>query len=75
MSRGGVWKGEGGRALDSWGTGSGRGTRERGRRACGERAIWAGTGVGLVKEVQSAGEIVRKARQEARDILARVAKL
>ncbi|RYO37534.1 hypothetical protein AA0111_g2383 [Alternaria arborescens] len=41
----------------------------------GRAAIWAGTGVGLVKEVQSAGEIVRKVRQDARDILARVAKL
>ncbi|KAL1794183.1 hypothetical protein ACET3X_007604 [Alternaria dauci] len=41
----------------------------------GRAAMWAGTGVGLVKEVQSAGEIVQKVRQEARDVLARVAKL
>ncbi|KAG9190414.1 nitronate monooxygenase [Alternaria panax] len=40
----------------------------------GRAAIWAGTGVGLVKEVNSAEDIVQKVRQEAKDILLRVAK-
>lgn len=41
----------------------------------GRAAIWAGTSVGLVKEVQSAEEIVQTVRQEARDILVRMAML
>jgi nitronate monooxygenase len=41
----------------------------------GRAAMWAGTGVGLVKEVQSAGEIVQKVREEARDVLVRAARL
>ncbi|EOA84582.1 uncharacterized protein SETTUDRAFT_163488 [Exserohilum turcica Et28A] len=41
----------------------------------GRAAIWAGTGVGLVKEVESAKDIVEKIRAEARDILLRVSKL
>jgi nitronate monooxygenase len=41
----------------------------------GRAAIWAGTSVGLVKEVQSAEEIVQTVRQEAKDILVRMAKL
>ena len=39
----------------------------------GRAAIWAGTGVGLVKEVQSAGEIVQKVRGDARDVMVRAA--
>ena len=39
----------------------------------GRAAIWAGTGVGLVKEVQSAGEIVQKVQEDARDVLVRAA--
>jgi nitronate monooxygenase len=41
----------------------------------GRAAIWAGTGVGLVKEVKSAKDIVETVRQEAKDILSRVVKL
>jgi nitronate monooxygenase len=41
----------------------------------GRAAIWAGTGVGLVKEVQSASEIVQKVREEAKDVLIRTARL
>ncbi|KAI4915104.1 hypothetical protein J4E90_005142 [Alternaria incomplexa] len=37
----------------------------------GRAAIWAGTGVGLVKEVQSAGEIVQKVREGAKDFMVR----
>ncbi|KAF1829338.1 inosine monophosphate dehydrogenase [Decorospora gaudefroyi] len=41
----------------------------------GRAAIWAGTGVGLVKEVKGAREIVETVRQEAKDILSKVTKL
>lgn len=41
----------------------------------GRAAIWAGTGVGLVNEVQSAGEIARSARDEAKGILERIMRL
>jgi nitronate monooxygenase len=41
----------------------------------GRAAIWAGTGVGLVTNVQSAAEIVRSIRDEAKEVLSRVAKL
>ncbi|EUC40948.1 hypothetical protein COCMIDRAFT_107492 [Bipolaris oryzae ATCC 44560] len=39
----------------------------------GRAAIWAGTGVGLVNEVQSAKDIVDKIRKETKDVLLRVA--
>jgi len=35
----------------------------------GRAAIWAGTGVGLVNDVQKAGDIVESVRQEAREAL------
>jgi nitronate monooxygenase len=38
----------------------------------GRAAIWAGTGVGLVKEVQSAKDIVEGVRRQARDIRSRL---
>jgi len=38
----------------------------------GRAAIWAGTGVGMVKEVQPAGEIVEEMRSEAAKVLASV---
>jgi nitronate monooxygenase len=41
----------------------------------GRAAIWAGTGVGLVTEVEGAAKIVESVRTEARNILAKVAKL
>jgi nitronate monooxygenase len=41
----------------------------------GRAAIWAGTGVGLVTEVNGAAEIVINVRSEAKNILAKVAKL
>ncbi|KAF2134980.1 inosine monophosphate dehydrogenase [Dothidotthia symphoricarpi CBS 119687] len=41
----------------------------------GRAAIWAGTGVGLVREVLGAGEIVERVRGEARDTLGRLARL
>jgi nitronate monooxygenase len=41
----------------------------------GSAAIWVGTGVGLVQTVESARDIVEKARTETREILSRVAKL
>ncbi|USP74956.1 inosine monophosphate dehydrogenase [Curvularia clavata] len=41
----------------------------------GRAAIWAGAGVGLVKEVQSARNIVEKVRGHACDILLRVANM
>ncbi|KAF1848800.1 inosine monophosphate dehydrogenase [Cucurbitaria berberidis CBS 394.84] len=40
----------------------------------GRAAIWAGTGVGLVKEVESAKVIVEGVRTEAKGILAKVAR-
>lgn len=39
----------------------------------GRAAIWAGAGVGLVNEVQSARDIVEKIRKETKDVLLRVA--
>ncbi|KAF2703769.1 inosine monophosphate dehydrogenase [Pleomassaria siparia CBS 279.74] len=41
----------------------------------GRAAIWAGTGVGMVKKVESAKDIVEQTRKEAREILGRVAKM
>jgi nitronate monooxygenase len=41
----------------------------------GRAAIWAGTGVGMVKEVESAKDIVEGVRREVKEILSRVAKL
>ena len=41
----------------------------------GRAAIWAGTGVGLVKEVSCAKDIVEQARQQAKVILGKMAKL
>jgi nitronate monooxygenase len=41
----------------------------------GRAAIWAGTGVGLVKEVSNASEIVQRVREEARDVLLKAARL
>jgi nitronate monooxygenase len=41
----------------------------------GRAAIWAGTGVGLVKQVQSARDIVEEVRRETRDVLLRVANM
>lgn len=41
----------------------------------GRAAIWAGTGVGLVKEVKNASDIVEKVRKEARGVLLRVSKI
>ena len=35
-------------------------------------ALWAGQGVGLVRKIQPAGEIVREIAQEARAILKRL---
>lgn len=39
----------------------------------GRAAIWAGTGVGLVREVRGAGEIVESIRGEVKEVLERVA--
>lgn len=47
-----------------------RGFAEGGK---GRAAIWAGTGVGMVREVQSAGEIVEHIRNEASKLLANAA--
>ena len=41
----------------------------------GRAAIWAGTGVGMVKEVESAKDIVEGVRRQANEILSRFAKL
>jgi nitronate monooxygenase len=41
----------------------------------GRAAIWAGTGVGLVTELQGAGEIIKSVREEAMSILVKFAKL
>ncbi|KAH7366668.1 hypothetical protein BKA66DRAFT_470721 [Pyrenochaeta sp. MPI-SDFR-AT-0127] len=41
----------------------------------GRAAIWAGTGVGMVKDVQSAKVIVESVRNEAKQTLERLAKL
>jgi nitronate monooxygenase len=41
----------------------------------GRAAIWTGTGVGLVKEVESAKTIVNDVRREARDVIGSLAKL
>jgi nitronate monooxygenase len=41
----------------------------------GRAAIWAGTGVGLVNTVESAETIVRRAREEATELLSKAAKL
>lgn len=41
----------------------------------GRAAIWAGTGLGLVNEVEGAREIVEGVRKEAREVLMRVSKL
>jgi nitronate monooxygenase len=41
----------------------------------GRAAIWAGTGVGLVKEVKDAAEIVKAVQAEAKEILSLAAKL
>jgi nitronate monooxygenase len=41
----------------------------------GRAAIWAGTGVGLVNTVESAENIVRRAREEATELLSKAAKL
>jgi nitronate monooxygenase len=41
----------------------------------GRAAIWAGTGVGMVKEVKGAAEIVEAVRAEAKEILSLAAKL
>ncbi|CAI6300369.1 unnamed protein product [Periconia digitata] len=41
----------------------------------GRAAIWAGTGVGLVNEVEGAGEILERIREEARGILGRLSAL
>ncbi|KAF2797495.1 inosine monophosphate dehydrogenase [Melanomma pulvis-pyrius CBS 109.77] len=41
----------------------------------GRAAIWAGTGVGLVRKVESARAIVEGVRSEAKEILSRVAKV
>ena len=47
--------------------GEGKGFAEGNKRA----TIWAGTGVGLVKKIQSAGEIVEEVRESARAALQR----
>jgi nitronate monooxygenase len=41
----------------------------------GRAAIWAGTGVGMVKEVKDAAEIVQAVRAEAKEVLSLAAKL
>ncbi|KAF2251402.1 inosine monophosphate dehydrogenase [Trematosphaeria pertusa] len=41
----------------------------------GRAAIWAGTGVGMVKEVESARDIVEGVRRDAMEILGRVLKI
>jgi nitronate monooxygenase len=41
----------------------------------GRAAIWCGTGVGLVDQVQSAAGIVESVREEARDVLSKLSKL
>jgi nitronate monooxygenase len=41
----------------------------------GRAAIWAGTGVGMVNEVEGASEIVEGVRAEVKEIVAKMAKL
>ncbi|KAH7091342.1 hypothetical protein FB567DRAFT_518463 [Paraphoma chrysanthemicola] len=41
----------------------------------GRAAIWAGTGVGLVSEIEDASEIVKRLRLDAKQILSNAAKL
>ncbi|KAF1938741.1 inosine monophosphate dehydrogenase [Clathrospora elynae] len=41
----------------------------------GRAVMWAGTGVGLVKQVDSAKDIVESARRQAKEILEKVARL
>ncbi|CAO2654073.1 Nn.00g108060.m01.CDS01 [Neocucurbitaria sp. VM-36] len=41
----------------------------------GRAAIWAGTGVGLVKEVKSAKDIIETLRREVKETISRVAKI
>ncbi|KAL5404699.1 hypothetical protein PMIN03_008967 [Paraphaeosphaeria minitans] len=41
----------------------------------GRAAIWAGTGVGIVREVEGAGDIVEKVRREAKEIMDGLGKL
>ncbi|KAJ4374825.1 hypothetical protein N0V83_001903 [Neocucurbitaria cava] len=41
----------------------------------GRAAIWAGTGVGLVKKVESAKDIVEDLRRDVKEILGRVARI
>jgi nitronate monooxygenase len=64
--------------VEEWEAGEREGVVERYKQAAGEGDVgrivsWAGTGVGLMKEVKEAGQLVSELAEEAREALRRVA--